>query len=338
MIRSRLADRSCCPRGGEEKFEARCPAHDDARASLSVSVGKDGRVLIHCHAGCAAEDVLAALDLAWRDLYPDDGRNNERREIVSTYDYTDEGGELLFQVVRFSPKGFAQRRPDGNGGWAWKLDRTRRVLYRLPQVIEAVERGERIYVVEGEKDVHALERAGVTATTNPGGALKWRDSYSVALTGASVVIVADRDVAGRRHAQEVARSLAERKCAVRIVEAAKGKDAADHLAAGLGVGDFAGTDSRPESPERVIVAESFARIRAERTRWLWEGRIALGAPTLLVGREKLGKSTLTNELAARLSRGRTVRRPRWQACGHAHGLLRGQRGRHDQAASPGRWR
>jgi hypothetical protein len=55
--------------------------------------------------------------------------------------------------------------------------------------------------------------------------------------------------------------------------------------------------------DRVIVAESFADIRAERTRWLWRGRIPLGAPTLLVGREKLGKSTLTVALAAGVSRG-----------------------------------
>lgn len=56
--------------------------------------------------------------------------------------------------------------------------------------------------------------------------------------------------------------------------------------------------------DRVIVAESFADIQAERTRWLWRGRIPLAAPTLLVGREKLGKSTLTVELAACVSRGR----------------------------------
>jgi hypothetical protein len=55
--------------------------------------------------------------------------------------------------------------------------------------------------------------------------------------------------------------------------------------------------------DRSLVAESFATISAERTLWLWDGRIPLGTATLLVGREKLGKSTLTIELAARLSRG-----------------------------------
>lgn len=54
---------------------------------------------------------------------------------------------------------------------------------------------------------------------------------------------------------------------------------------------------------REVLAESFAAVRAERARWLWARRIPLGTATLLVGREKLGKSSLTCELAAQLSRG-----------------------------------
>ena len=63
---------------------------------------------------------------------------------------------------------------NGNGGWTWKLGKIRRVLYRLPRVLEAAQSGDGVFVVEGEKDVEALERAGVTATCNPGGAGKWR--------------------------------------------------------------------------------------------------------------------------------------------------------------------
>ncbi len=58
-----------------------------------------------------------------------------------------------------------------------------------------------------------------------------------------------------------------------------------------------------ENDGRTIIAESFAVIRTERPHWLWAGRIPLGSPTLLVGREKLGKSTLTVKLAAEVSRG-----------------------------------
>jgi putative DNA primase/helicase len=46
---------------------ARCPAHEDRDPSLSVSV-KEGRILLHCFAGCSADAVLAAVGLTWRDL------------------------------------------------------------------------------------------------------------------------------------------------------------------------------------------------------------------------------------------------------------------------------
>ncbi len=103
------------------------------------------------------------------------------------------------------------------------------MLYRLPRVLEAIARDEAVYLAEGEKDVHALERAGVVATCNPMGAGKWRDEYSEALTGAEVVIVSDRDEEGRAHARQVAASLSGSAAAVRVVEPAAGKDASDHL-------------------------------------------------------------------------------------------------------------
>src|SRR4029453_16917934 len=87
--------------------------------------------------------------------------------IVAEYDYLDETGKLLFQVVRFEPKDFRQRRSDGNGGWIWSLGNTRRVLYRLPDIIAAVEGGETIHLVEGEKDVDTLSAHRLTATCNP---------------------------------------------------------------------------------------------------------------------------------------------------------------------------
>ena len=102
----------------------------------------------------------------------------------------------------------------------------------------AARAGETVYIAEGEKDVHALERAGAVATCNPGGSGKWRGDYTSALVGAQVIIVADRDPAGRKHAVKVAASLAGVAASVRIVEAATGKDAADHLAAGHGLEDF----------------------------------------------------------------------------------------------------
>ncbi len=160
--------------------------------------------------------------------------SSSTRRIVAEYDYVDERGTLLYQAVRYDPKNFSQRRPDGNGGWIWKLDDTPRVLYRLPIVLGAIKLGAPIYIAEGEKDVHAIEDVGAAATTCPMGAGKWRHEFSKSIsTATSVRVIADRDDEGRKHAATVAASLREAGVAdVEIVEPAEGKDASDHLAAG----------------------------------------------------------------------------------------------------------
>ena len=233
LVRSRLEGCGCNPRG-ENRIESRCPAHEDRDPSLSVSVGDgdDGQVLLHCHAGCNTLQIISALGLSWPDLW-DEPNGRPDRKITATYDYVDESGELLYQAVRFVPKGFCQRRPDGNGGWVWKLGDVRRVLYRLPRVLAAVEAGERIWIAEGEKDVNVLEQAGAVATCNPMGAGKWRPEYAAVLEGANVIVIADSDEPGLKHAREVVRSLQGVAMKVVLVGVPKGrKDASEHLAAG----------------------------------------------------------------------------------------------------------
>ncbi len=220
---------------GAGKWEALCPGHQDRNPSLSVGTGQDGRVLLKCHAGCELEDILGALGLAKSDLF---ASSNGTAPMAEEYLYHEADGGVVMKVVRKPGKKFAQAQPDGSGGWVWNTKGVDRVIYRLPKVLEAVAAKKTIYVAEGEKDVHALERHGVVATTNPGGAGKWRDAYSKSLAGADVVIVADRDEPGVKHAQEVARSLRAQGCTVQIVQAAAGKDAHDHLAGGLTVEAF----------------------------------------------------------------------------------------------------
>lgn len=140
-----------------------------------------------------------------------------RRRLAATYPYHDEQGTLLFEVVRRDPKGFSQRRPDGHGGWQWSLNGTRRVLYRLPELL-AANLSRSVYIVEGEKDANRLASAGLTATTNPGGAGKWRSEYAEHLRGRPVVILPDNDEPGRRHAEQVARSLRGVATSIKIVE------------------------------------------------------------------------------------------------------------------------
>jgi DNA-binding transcriptional ArsR family regulator len=195
-------------------------------------------VLIKCHAGCDIKAIVRALGLELRDLFPPKSERKPKpepeRKIAAVYPYVDESGKLIFEVVRYEPKSFAQRRPDGNGGWIWNLEGVRRVLYKLPDVLRAVESGETIFIVEGEKDADALCGLDLVATTNPHGAGKWRDEYSETLKGAHVVIIPDNDEPGRRHAESVARSLWGKARSIKIVELPGDsvKDASDWIKAG----------------------------------------------------------------------------------------------------------
>jgi Protein of unknown function (DUF3631)/CHC2 zinc finger len=133
-------------------------------------------------------------------------------KIVATYPYQDEAGQLLFEVVRYDPKDFRQRRPDSNGGWIPNIDDVRRVPYRLPQLIASVTEGRAVFVVEGEKDVATAETLGLAATTSPGGVgMGWRDEYDQHFAGADVVVVPDNDddpkKKGEPHAKNIANHL-----------------------------------------------------------------------------------------------------------------------------------
>lgn len=56
---------------GRDRWIAKCPSHDDSSPSLSLALARDGRILIHCHAGCGANEVLGSLGLEYGDLFPD---------------------------------------------------------------------------------------------------------------------------------------------------------------------------------------------------------------------------------------------------------------------------
>lgn len=234
-------------------WSARCPAHEDRRASLSVAEGADGRLLVHCHAGCDLERILEVLGIEVKDLFPDEPRG--MGEILATYDYTDEEGNLLFQVVRFYPKDFRQRRPAANGEWEWSLAGTPRVLYHLPDVRKAVDAGRRVFVVEGEKDVHTLEAWGLAATCNPGGAGKWPKECSEGLRGAHVIVIPDNDDAGLQHAELVTGALAGIALDVMVLKLpgldAKG-DVTDWARSGGTPEKLKELVTRPPLPEGVI--------------------------------------------------------------------------------------
>lgn len=249
---------------GQGAWTALCPNHDDQRNSLSIGIGDDGRLLIHCHAGCDSNDIVRAAGLKMTDLFPASNNGHARNgkpqgRIVQTYDYRDETGNVLFQVCRMEPKDFRQRKPDGNGGWTWNTKGVRRVLYRLPELL-AADPGQPVFVVEGEKDVDRLTTLGLVATTNPNGAGKWRKDFSEFLRQRRVIVLPDNDEPGRKHASNVARSVLRVAASVKVVELPglpdKG-DVSDFLNAGGTVEDLLRlVDAAPEwkptdKPKRV---------------------------------------------------------------------------------------
>ena len=227
-------------RNGE--WAACCPAHDDATPSLTVGT-KQSKIVLHCQAGCSANEIVQALGLKMSDLFMQPAANGTKR-IIKTYPYVDAHGTIIHETVRCEPKEFRQRHPDSAnpGEYIWNLKGIEPVLYHLPQVLEVVQQRETIYVVEGEKDAAALEALGVVATCNPMGVGKWRDSYSAALHGADVVILPDYDEPSWKHAALVAKKLAAVAQRVRIVSTihtdTPGSDVADWINTGGTLEDF----------------------------------------------------------------------------------------------------
>lgn len=203
-------------------------------------------------------------------------------KVVATYSYTDEHGELLYEVQRIEPgrngkaKDFRQRRTHPiDGAWVWgitagtyrkgangdwyptkeeagpdddELPEARRVLYRLPEVLRA----DTVYVVEGEKDVHTLVAGGLVATTNSGGAAqKWLPQYTEALRGRRVIVIPDNDEPGQKRARMIEREL-KGKADVLVVEVPIGKDVTDYIDAGNSVENLV-----------ELVEETTRRLRSE---------------------------------------------------------------------------
>jgi hypothetical protein len=235
---------------------------------------------------------------------------NGKPRIVAQYAYRDERGELLFQVVRYEPKDFRQRRPKPGGGWDWSVKGVRVVPYRLSELLADPTRI--VAIVEGEKDADNLARIGVLATCNAGGAGKWSVDHAEFLRGRRVVILTDNDEAGRKHAHGVAQSLHGIAESVRIVELpglpAKG-DVSDWIAAGGTKAELKRlADAAPEwtltpAMETGPILTCLADVQPRPVSWLWPGRIPLGRITLLVGRPGEGKSFLTIDVAARVTTG-----------------------------------
>lgn len=276
-------------------FQAKCPCRDDDdNPSFSVSEGKDGKVVIYCHAGrCTTEKACESMGLALSDLYPP--KVKDELKLVATYNYYSEDGTLLFQKLRYvnqhGVKTFRQRKPDGRNGWDYKLGDTPRVLYNLPAVLKAVQEKQPIFVVEGEKDADNLIKLGMVATTMPNGAGTWNETHTATLRGATVDILIDDDAVGRSHAVDVFDALQEVGCDVQIWKCKKGKDITDHLTAGgtieeLEVFQVSDIDQDEDTPAAIAPIETVESSAVSQI-------VSLLARTDLSDTQKLLKAELT---------------------------------------------
>jgi 5S rRNA maturation endonuclease (ribonuclease M5) len=303
---------------GGQRAEAQCPSHDDHNPSFSVT-GIVGQVLVHCQAGCDYRDVLATLELTPADLYD---------ERSATYRY-DDGRTVKRYYDDRGKKQFAQT---GAGPTS--------TLYHLAQLDEAGP-DRYIFLVEGEKDVHAIEAAGGVATTAPQGAKSFSKVDVSPLAGRLVVCVVDRDEPGDEWAAKVTAKLEGVAKAYRFVRAAEGKDAADHIAAGHGLNAFEDytpptivvepdpterlvqnklTDLRVlERAREILDQERHARtwsppvsygtlgdelaIPAPEVSWRFKGMLGAGHNALVIATRKAGKTTLINQTVRCLADG-----------------------------------
>lgn len=299
-------------RQGNGQYTALCPAHKDRQPSLSITQDNGGKVLLHCHANCRAEDIVAAIGMTMRDLFPD-REPQQQREQVAAYDYRDANGKLVFQTVRYYPKDFRQRRPDGSGGWTWNLDGVDPIPYRLPELLAAVAAEKTVYIPEGEKDCDNLARIGLAATCNAMGAGKWRPGYNQYFAGAKVVILPDNDKTGREHSQQIADNLAGISASIKLLELpglpAKG-DVSDWLAAGgsaeqlqaLAAQALEHRQQRRQPDQRILTLKEIMTAEYPDPVWVIPGLIPAGL-TILAGAPKLGKSWLALNLGIALAAG-----------------------------------
>jgi hypothetical protein len=236
----------CAKSHRADRATVHCPLHPDEHPSLDLRIG-ERRILMICRSQhCEGRKIIKYFydQGVWAEQRrpgprPQDDtagsggqRAATRARIVAEYTYCDEDGHELFQTVRYEPKTFKQRRPDGHGGWIWNRRDVRLVPYRLPELL-AAPKDAWIFYPEGEGDVEALRGLGLSATTNPLGAEKMRDEYIPHFAGRKVAICEDHDQAGARDVRRKVKSLtgaAQVVVVLRFPDLPEGGDISDWIA------------------------------------------------------------------------------------------------------------
>ncbi len=186
-------------------YQAKCPCHDDKRASLSIKEAND-KILIYCHAGCDAKDIVGKLGLKMSDLFNEGSFNcsnswqNNIKNLEAVYDYGEymkirlKGKMIFYGSVKNNE--FIKGMPEG----------VKKCLYHGEQIKKAISKNKPIFITEGEKDCDNMIKRGFCCTT-AGGVKDWTKEFAQYFKGAKVIILPDNDKAGQALEKNIASDL-----------------------------------------------------------------------------------------------------------------------------------
>lgn len=200
-------------------WQARCPCHDDKKASLTITNDdRTGKTLIRCHAGCSTKDIVERVGLTFADLNDKKAEPVKepayRKNLVAEYRYFDyeHGNKYLYSKLRYKGKLIRYARIQGDRYEAGAGD-CKHVLYNGKVLMQQVGN---VYYCEGEKDCDLLKSLGLAAVT-AGGVEDWRKEYAPLFRGKKVTIFADNDDPGKLLALRVQKDISSYAYATRIL-------------------------------------------------------------------------------------------------------------------------
>lgn len=303
-------------------FMALCPCHSDRKQSLKVSIGDNGGIVLHCHAGCETGDILQRVGLNIQDIMPEREAPKKSgfdfQSIVATYEYPN-GTRKLRDIY----KGFMWQHKAPSGEWVPKRGDAPHVLYHAG----GPARG-KVYLVEGEKDADNVGRLGLHAVSSENGADKggkgWYPSYTDELAGLDVVVLPDNDDVGRKYMDGVAAEIDKVAKSVKVLDLTKimpdlpekgdVSDMIAHLGPEATLTKLAELEavtdewvpftlSAEATPYTATAAADFGE---DQTSFVWYPYIPVGDYTVLMAPGGTGKTYLICGIAAAVSRGEAL--------------------------------
>ena len=300
--------------GRNGQYKARCPAHPDKKASLSIKQGDKGGIVLHCFAGCDNADILGAAGLTQADINPPKADKPAGKRIVAIYSYTDDAGKMTHQKIRYSDKSFTWRQPKGDG-WQFNRNGIAPTLYASEKPLP-----DAVFLVEGEKDVDTLKACGVPACSVPNGAKsKWEPQFTDMLRGKEVYIIPDNDAPGMELAKRAAKELKGAAKCVKLLDLKRiwpeipEKGDASDLIAHMGKDDGIAAlvelirdtpDYIDESDEFLSKFKTLDEFPEEEAKWFIPGWIPAGQISLISADGGVGKTTLWCHIIAARSNGK----------------------------------